>query len=437
MVILKAYKLYHFKLTQLLVLVIRSVAGLLFFFLMFSTELAYSQSGAGLDPISSVYLDCSSCDVTYIRTNITFVNYVRDQADADIYLRINDQRTGGGGREFTLLFSEIHQPAGRVDTLRYNSSSSDTGDERRIGLNRHIKIGLIPYVSQTVAMRNLDVFYEESEEEEIEEDVDDPWNNWIFDIDLRSNMRGEDTEFNFGLFSGVEAERTTHVWKIRARARGEIRRRNVELTDRTLNVNRDWGSYWGMVGYSLSNHSTVALFSRARFSRTNNIALESYIAPAFEYNFFPYDEFQQRRFVVQYQITPSHRRYFNTTIFLKDSETIMAHEISTRLRYDQRWGRVDIRMSGMHFFHDTSINRFEINPSFNIRIVRGLSVSLSGRYRIINDQLSLELPSDVDPNDPTSIIRGVQRPTSYDYSISFGLSYTFGSIYNNIVNSRF
>ena len=115
----------------------------------------------------------------------------------------------------------------------------------------------------------------------------------------------------------------------------------------------------------------------------------------------------------------------------------MAQELSTRLRFDQRWGRIDIRVSGLHFFHDTSINRIEFNPSFNIRIVRGLSVNLSGRYRIINDQLSLELPTDVDPNDPSSILQGTQRPTSYDYSVSFGLSYTFGSIFNNIVNPRF
>lgn len=416
---------------------IRTTAALLFLLVLLPLQHLSAQNGSGGNPIPSVYLDCSACDVTYIRTNITFVNYVRDQADADIYLQINRQRTGGGGQEYTLIFSEINQPEGRNDTLTYNSSSSDTGDERRIGLNRHIKIGLVPYVTQTVAMRNLDVFYEASEEDEEDEEIDDPWDSWIFDIDLRSNISGQDTEFNFGLFSGLEAERTTHIWKLRARARGEIRRRNVELTDRTLKVNRDWGDYWGMVGYSLSDHSTVALFSRARFSRTNNIALETYIAPAFEYNFFPYDEFQERRFVVQYQVTPSFRRYFNTTIFLKDSEMIMSQELSTRLRYDQRWGRIDIRMSGMHFFHDISINRIEFNPSFNIRIIRGLSFSLSGRYRIINDQLSLELPSDVDPNDPTSIISGVQRPTSFDYSISFGLSYTFGSIYNNIVNPRF
>lgn len=416
-------------------LVIRSAAGFLFLLLLLSAQYSSAQTGSGLDPIPNVYLDCNSCDVTYIRTNVTFVNYVRDQEDASIYLDITDQRTGGGGREYTLIFSEIDNPDGRVDTLRYNSPSSDTNDERRIALNRHIKIGLVPYVSGTTALQSLDIFYEAPEITDDEEEIDDPWDNWIFDVNLRSNMNGEASEFNFGLYSGFEAERTTHIWKIRARVRGEIRRRNVELTDRTLNVNRDWGDYWGMAGYSISDHATIALFSRARFSKTSNIALESYIAPAIEYNFFPYDEFQQRRFVVQYEIAPSYRRYFNTTIFLKDSELIMHQEISTRLRYDQRWGRIDVRMSGMHYFHDTSINNFEINPSFNIRIIRGLSVSLSGRYRIINDQLSLE--AQIDPSDPDNIIRGTQRPTSYDYSISFGLSYTFGSIYNNIVNPRF
>ena len=396
------------------------------------------QSGAALDPIPNVFLDCNACDVTYIRTNITFVNYVRDQEDASIYLDIDDQRTGGGGREFTLKFSEIGAENGRVDTLRYSSPSSDTNDERRIGLNRYIKIGLIPYVTGTVALESLDIFYEAPDGDEAgTEEIEDPWNNWIFDLNISSRIDGQDRETNFGLYSGFEAERTTYTWKIRGRVRGEVRRRNIELSEETLNVNRDWGEYWGMVGYSLTERSTLALFSRASFSRTGNIALNAYIAPAIEYSFFPYDEFQQRRFILQYQITPMFRRYFNTTIFLKDSETIMSQELSTRLRYDQRWGRIDIRVSGMHFFHDSSINRFEVNPSFNIRIIRGLSVRLSGRYRIINDQLSLELPSNVDPNDPTSILRGVQRPTSYDYSINFGFSYTFGSIYNNIVNPRF
>lgn len=408
------------------------------FVLLIAAQPLTAQNNGRAAPIPNVYLDCSACDVTFIRSNITFVNYVRDQDDASIYLLINDQRTGGGGREYTLVFSDIGIDNPRSDTLRYVSPSTHSSDERRRGLNRHIKIGLIPFVTNTVAMRSLDIFYEEPlESDEDDDEVDDPWDNWVFDLNVRSNMWGEETEFNFGLFSGIEAERVTEEWKIRGRVRGEIRRRTVELTDQTLNVNRDWGEYWGMAAYSLSDHASVGMYSRVRFSRTANIALNAYISPGIEYNFYPYDEFQERRFVVQYTLSPSYRKYFNTTVFLKDSEMVMSQELSTQLRFDQRWGRIDIRLSGSNFFHDTSLNRIEINPSFNVRIIRGLSVSLSGRYRVINDQLSLELPSDVDPNDPISIIEGAQRATAFDFSFSFGLSYTFGSIFSNVVNPRF
>lgn len=418
--------------------VIRSILATLFIGLI-STQVITAQSTDRLAPIPNVYLDCSGCDVNYIRTNITFVNYVRDQDDASIYLLINRQRTGGGGQEYTLTFSELGIEDPRIKTLRYSSSSTDSDDERRIGLNRYIKIGLIPYVSNTVAMRSLNVLYEAPRTDVSANDVeiDDPWNNWVFDVNLRSNVGGQDREFNFGLYSGFSAERTTQTWKIRSNTRGEIRRRNLELRDRTLNINRDWGNTWAMVGYSINDHMTIALFGSASFNKVNNIALHTYIAPALEFNVFPYREYQERRFIIQYQLNPMYRRYYNTTIFLKDEELIMSQELSTQLRYDQRWGRIDIRFSGLHYFHDSSINRFEVNPSFNIRIIRGLSVSLSGRYRIINDQLSLQLPSNVDPNDPESILLGVQRPTSFDYSVSFGLSYTFGSIYNNVVNPRF
>lgn len=415
----------------------RYLLTLFIILLVVPDELA-AQSQSRLRPIPNVYLDCNNCDITFIRSNITFVNYVRDQGDANIYLLIQDQRTAGGGREFTLIFSDINVAKSRSDTLRYISSSTESNDERRRGLNRFIKIGLIPFVTNTVAVNSLDIVYEATAEtEREEEEIVDPWNSWVFDVTLRSNMWGQQGEFNFGLFSGLEAERTTHTWKLRARTQGEIRRRNVELTDRTLRVNRDWGSYWGMAAYSLSDHFSLGMYSGVSFNRVNNIALSAYVAPGIEYNFFPYDEFQSRRFLVQYQVIPNYRNYFNTTVFLKDSEFLLSHDLSTRLRYDQRWGRVDIQVSGRHYFHDSSIYRIQFNPALNVRVMRGLSISMSGNYQIIRDQLSLQLPSNVDPNDPASIIAGVQRPTSYSYSFSFGLSYTFGSIYNNIVNPRF
>ncbi len=385
--------------------------------------------------IPNVYLDCQRCDFNYIRTNIEFVNYVRDQDDADVYLRITDSRTAGG-REYTLHFRGIEPFSDRSDTLTYRTRDTDSSDEERAGLVRYIKVGLVPFASRTNAIENLNVFYDPPEVLD-EPEIEDPWNNWVFDVNMRSNISGEESELNIGLYTGLSAERITHRWKIRTRARAELRRRNLELTDRTLKINRDWGEYWGMAAYSINDHFSVGLFSRVNFSRTGNIALNAELAPAIEYNFFPYGEYQERRFLISYSITPAHRRYYETTVFLQDTENIIQQELSTRLRFDQPWGRIDIRVSGSNFFHSRDIYRINFNPSFDIRVVRGLSVSISGRYRIINDQLAIPLPDDVDPDDPISIIEGTERPTSYDYRISFGFSYTFGSRYSNVVNPRF
>lgn len=407
----------------------------IFLIFLFAQDVVSAQSSSRLKPIPNVYLDCNVCDVTYIRSNITFVNYVRDQDDADIYLTITDLRTAGGGREFTLTYRGLRDFSTRRDTLRYVSSSTDTSDERRVGLNRHIKIGLVPYVMGTVAMRNLDVFYEASVvEDSDDEPLHDPWRGWVFDVNMRSWLNGQSTEQNLGLYSGLFAEWITEDWKITTRLRGELNRRQVELSDGVARSIRDWGEYWGLYAYSLNEHASIGLYTRTNFARNSNIKSNVEASPAFEYNFYPYSEYQQRRFIVRYRITPSYRTYYQTTVLGQDSEFLVHQNLFALLRYDRPWGRVNVSLSGSNFFHDLSLNRFEFNPSLDLRIVRGFSVSFSGRYRIINDQISLPAANQ---SDDCFALGNCQRPTSYDYSVSIGLSYTFGSIYNNVVNPRF
>ncbi|MEX1011971.1 MAG: hypothetical protein WDZ29_07910 [Balneolaceae bacterium] len=398
-------------------------------------HLLYSQA-TGPGSLPNVYLDCQRCDFNYIRTHIAFVNYVRDQDDANIYLRITNARTGSGS-EYILDFRGIPPFTTRRDTLTYFSFESDTWDEERMGLARHIRIGLIPFMTQTAAIRHLNVYYDPPsvpDEPESETESEDPWNYWVFDVNVSSGLRGEQSEKALSLNTGLYAERITESWKISLRARNYVDRRTIELRNRTITANRDWGEYWGLFAYSISNHASIGLFSQVNYSRRTNLKLNASFSPSFEYNLFPYREYQERRFLLGYHITPSYRDYFQTTIFLRDSEWVVEQQLSARLRYDQPWGRIDIEISGSNYFHDTSINRFEFNPSINYRIIRGLSVSISGQYRTINDQIALPAG---DITDEEALIGARQRATSYDYRINFGLSYTFGSIYSNIVNPRF
>src|SRR5262245_57290182 len=51
-----------------------------------------------------VFLDCHFCDTNFIRTEMNWVNWVRDAADAQIHVLVTRQSTGGGGQEWLLNF---------------------------------------------------------------------------------------------------------------------------------------------------------------------------------------------------------------------------------------------------------------------------------------------------------------------------------------------
>lgn len=381
----------------------------------------------------NVYVDCNRCSYNYIQTNVDFINYVRDQADADIYLRITDASTGSG-KQYILDFRGIPPFSQRRDTLIFEIPNTATSDEDRSELARHIRIGLIPFITGTVAMKSIDIVRSTIVEDAIVEQPEDPWNHWIFEVDVETSFDMEETEFNYEIESGFEAERITEEWKFDLRMDYSIDRTKIELSSGTRNVNRDSWDINSFMGYSLSDHFSIGLFLRANASRTRNILLNAEASPAIEYSVFDYQEFQERRWVFRYRITPSYRNYNRTTVYLKDSEFLFQQVLSQQLRYDQPWGRINVGVTATSYLHDMSLNSFEFDPSLSIRISRGLFVNIYGRYRIINDQISLPA---ADITDTERLLGERQQATTYELRFSFGLSYSFGSIYSNIVNPRF
>ena len=100
-----------------------------------------------------VYLDCRRCDKDYIRTEITFVNYVRDRKEAQVHILVTSQRTASGGQEYTLTFIGQQDFAGKHDTLTYVSRQQDTADIIRAGIVRTLKRGLMYYGGENSAGR--------------------------------------------------------------------------------------------------------------------------------------------------------------------------------------------------------------------------------------------------------------------------------------------
>src|ERR1700675_3630466 len=78
-----------------------------------------------------VFLDCGFCDFDFMRTEIAFVDYVRDRQDAQVHILVTNQQTGGGGTEFTLHFIGQRELAKLADTLAYVSATNASPDDLR------------------------------------------------------------------------------------------------------------------------------------------------------------------------------------------------------------------------------------------------------------------------------------------------------------------
>jgi len=73
----------------------------LFFYLVLICLISVSNSYSQEEPFEieelkksapKVFIDCDSCDLDYIRTEITFVNYVWDRQEADVHILISAKK---------------------------------------------------------------------------------------------------------------------------------------------------------------------------------------------------------------------------------------------------------------------------------------------------------------------------------------------------------
>jgi len=158
------------------------------------------------------------------------------------------------------------------------------------------------------------------------------------------------------------------------------------------------------------------------------------IYPAIEYSFFPYVESNQRELRLLYEIGFEFRHYDEITIYDKTKENLTKQKLTLKLEYTQPWGELRSSLFASHFFQDFSKNRVEFDTDVSISLFKGFSLSVSSGLSMIHDQLSLP-KEDVTTED--LLLQRQELETEYRFWGVIGFSYSFGSMYNNIVNPRF
>ena len=215
----------------------------------------------------------------------------------------------------------------------------------------------------------------------------------------------------------------------------EYRREDFDLDeDEPLKAIRNERDFDALVARSLTDHWSIGGRTSIDSSSFDNHALRTFIGPAVEYNVFPYSQYTRRQLRFGYAIGPYYARYHEETLYFKMSDAMAEQEASITLDQREQWGSLQAELEVSTFIPDPSRYRIQVQGDVNVRLARGLSLTIEGQTSRLRDQLSIPRRG---VTEEEVLLRLRRLQSGYEYNVQVGLTYTFGSIFNTIVNPRF
>ncbi len=359
---------------------------------------------------------------------------MRDQSLVNVQLFIYDVANGSGGRTYSLDFEGNDIFKDIFGKLVYETTATMTSDEVRKGLVKKIKSGLLRYILESDMAEEISYTINTDGTGEIMDiEIEDPWNNWLFELYGEAELDKETSRKEFEYEVGFESDRVTEKWRIRAdlemnQAKSEFTQDGETFTSERFRLSGD-----GSVVRSLTDHWSLGLFGGATHNTFTNLNFRGYLNPALEYNIFPYREVLRREIVFAYRMGYFYNDYLDTSVFGLEEEGIFNHSLDVQLRYRQPWCNVYARLRGSTFLKDFTKNRNELFSRLSVRVFKGLAVTFSGSFEVIRDQINLPAG---DASIEDVLLQQKQIATDYELGFRVGISYTFGSAFNNIINTR-
>ena len=381
----------------------------------------------------ALFLDCGPCDEAHLRREMTFVDHVRDREVADVHMLVTIEATGSGGRAYTFHAIGLRQFEGQRHEATYSSPPSASEDDERSGVVRMLKVALVPFLMQTPAADRLSVEMETSEDEEAEK-VDDPWKGWTIELYGDGSGDMESNQYSFHLRYGIYVDRVTEDWKIRLRPYFNYNVDQFEQEDEAIRSETRRDGFDSYVIRSIDDHWSAGVFADVYSATFDNVDLRIRGWAGVEYSLFPYQDASRRQLTFSYGAGLGHVTYRDTTIFGHIAELLPHHVVEAEYELIQPWGSLDFGVEASQYLKDLDKYRLEFYGGVSVRLSRGLSLQFWSELDLVHDQLNL-------PREGATLeellLRRRQLATSFELSGSVGFRYRFGSIYNNVVNTRF
>ena len=383
-----------------------------------------------------LFLDCQyECDTEFIRKELTFVDHVRDSQSADIHALVTTESTGGGGWNWKIAFIGQGRFAGHDETITFTTAQTDSPDDRRRVLLRWLKLGLATHAAIASGQGDMDVTHAKAAADAPVTPVRDPWDAWVFSLSTNGNLSGEASSNSTSVRFNTTASRVTADWKFSINGNFNRNRSSFDIseTETVRSLTSSWNSSALAVKSLGPKFSTAARISVSG-STFSNYDSNARIMAGVEYDIFPYAESTRRSLTFSYLAGVANYNFQEVTIFDKLTETNLEHSLGSSLGLRQPWGSVGFQASFAQHLDEPSRNRFNVYGDADVRLFKGFSFNVYGDYSRIRDQINLRKGG---ASEEEVLLRQRQLATGFQYFVGFGVTYRFGSIYNNIVNPRF
>ncbi|MCK4351475.1 MAG: hypothetical protein KAX13_11480, partial [Candidatus Krumholzibacteria bacterium] len=292
-------------------------------------------------------------DTQYLKEEIPFVNYVRDSRQAQVHLIYTSLSTGARSTERTVTLIGRYEFEGLNDTLSCVTRSDDTKDYRRSEIVRIIKLGLMRYVSRTPQSEGIEVTYTGPVEPTI---VTDRWDYWDFGMSVSGSYGGQESYKDMSFSGGVSADRVTEALKLNFGFSSYYSEDKYDYGDLDYKDISKSNDFRALAVKSINDHWSIGAYGSSSQSLYYNIDQSYELAPAVEYNIFPYSESTHREFRIFYRIGYKHNQYDEETIYFETEEDLFHHSLSIRYDTKARWGSIRASLEGSSYLHDFDLN---------------------------------------------------------------------------------
>tara|TARA_B100000925_G_scaffold291831_1_gene281770 strand:+ start:2165 stop:3364 length:1200 start_codon:yes stop_codon:yes gene_type:complete len=374
------------------------------------------------------YIDCR-CDENYLKQQTSFLEYVRDQDLADIEIFVRDVWNPAGSRAFEIKIDGNNEYKELSSTTLAIGFANDTSSTLREKLLNKLKLALVPFLDKADYSLKLDI------DSNFDKSIidDEKWKNWVFELSGSYNSDREESRKTNRYDIEFEIDKLTPDWRIGIELERSESNRRYYSDDNVYTSNRKTTRIRGRVVRSISDHFSTGVFFGASQNTYENLDFSSYLSPAIEYSYFPYEDVLSKEITLAYRVGFGKRNYIEKTIYGFEKQNLTSQTLSMNIRFRQKWGNISTSINATQYLNDGSKKRFSFRSDLDFRIFEGLALRLSGNINLIREQYNLAAGS---TSIEELLLQQRQIATDYETRFSIGLSYTFGSIYNSIINTR-